>query len=132
MLLAQFSILRRTNNVSAPPPSCSSGASLEFLLNTFSGFWSSLPIRQVLVSCWFCPQRLFWAYMKKIYATKSNTLAVPPHRSFRRFVKRVFASFLKRQPDGNESGFQKEVMQKLRHIEELITREMTGRMRRWK
>jgi hypothetical protein len=70
--------------------------------------------------------------MKKIYAPKQNTPAVPQHRSFRRFVRKMFASFLKRQTDGNEAGFQKEVMQKLRHIEELIAREMAVRTNRGK
>jgi len=71
--------------------------------------------------------------MKKIiHATKPNTPVVPSQRSFRRFVRKMFASFLKRQPDDNENGFQKEVMQKLRHIEDLIAREMAGRTKRGK
>jgi hypothetical protein len=70
--------------------------------------------------------------MKKTYAKNPNTLAVPSHRSFRRFVKKVFASFLKRQTDVYENGFQKEVMQKLRRIEDLISREITVRTKRQK
>lgn len=44
----------------------------------------------------------------------------------------MFASILKLQTDGTENGFQKEVMLKLRHIEDLITREMARRMKRGK
>jgi hypothetical protein len=68
--------------------------------------------------------------MKKIiHATKPNTPVIP-HRSFRRFVRKMFASFIKRQTNGNENGFQKEVMQKLRRIEDLISREMAQGKRR--
>jgi hypothetical protein len=69
---------------------------------------------------------------KTINATNPNTPVVLPHRSFRRFVRKIFASILKRQTDGTENGFQKEVMRKLRHIEDLIAREMAGRMKRGK
>ena len=68
--------------------------------------------------------------MKKPYTTKPNTPVVLPHRSFRRFVRKMFTSLLKRQTDGSENGFRKEVMRKLRHIEDLIVREMTERMKR--
>lgn len=44
----------------------------------------------------------------------------------------MFASILKRQTEGNENGFQKEIMQKLRHIEVLIVRGMAGRTKRGK
>ncbi len=44
----------------------------------------------------------------------------------------MFASILKRQTGANKNGFQKEVMQKLRHIEDLIAREMVGRTKRGK
>ena len=42
----------------------------------------------------------------------------------------MLTSLLKRQTDGSENGFRKEVMRKLRHIEDLIVREMTERMKR--
>jgi hypothetical protein len=58
--------------------------------------------------------------MKKIYATKSNTPVVPQHRPFRRFVKKLFASFIKRQPDSGQNGFQGEVIQRLKNLEEKI------------
>jgi hypothetical protein len=58
--------------------------------------------------------------MKKIYATKLNTPVVPQHRLFRRFVKKMFASFLKRQPDASQNDFQSEVIQRLKGLEEMI------------
>lgn len=57
---------------------------------------------------------------------------VPQHRSFRRFVKKVFASFLKRQTGGSENGFQKEVIQRLKGIEDMIARKMEREMKRGK
>jgi hypothetical protein len=58
--------------------------------------------------------------MKKIHATKLNTPVVPQHRSFRRFVKKVFASFINRQTETNQEVFQIEVIQRLKDLEELI------------
>ncbi len=49
---------------------------------------------------------------------------VPQYRSLRRFVKKVFTSFLKHQADNFDGRFQKEVMQKLQDIEDMIAREM--------
>jgi hypothetical protein len=62
--------------------------------------------------------------MKKIYASKPNTPVVPPHRSFRRFINRVFNSLLKHQVLHEQDAFQKELMQRLQKIEDLIAREM--------
>jgi hypothetical protein len=70
--------------------------------------------------------------MTKIYATKPNTSIAPQPRSFRRFVKRVFGSFLKRQTDGNENGFQKEVLKRLKDIEDMIARKTAGKAKRSK
>jgi len=70
--------------------------------------------------------------MKKIYATKPNTPLVSQPRSFRRLVKQMFAVILKRQSAGYQDGFQKEVMQKLQDIEEMITRQMSRQVNRGK
>jgi hypothetical protein len=68
--------------------------------------------------------------MKKIYATKSNTSAVQSHRSLRRFIRKVFTSFLKHQASDFQDGFQKEVMRKLQDIEDMIVREMARQAKR--
>ena len=44
----------------------------------------------------------------------------------------MFGSILKHQTDGSENGFQKEIIQALRRIEDLIAREMMGRPKRGK
>lgn len=67
--------------------------------------------------------------MKRIYTTKPNTVIVPQPRSFRRFVKQLFDSILKRQRDGNENGFQKEVLQRLKDIEDMIMHKTAGQAR---
>jgi len=85
--------------------------------------------------CRLCPRKhLSYSYwrMKKIRATKLNTPAVSEHRSFRRFVKRVFASFIKHQ-SGTQNGFRKIVLEKLQGLEdsiEIIAREMARQARR--
>ena len=71
-------------------------------------------------------------YMKKIFATKPNTPVVPQHRSLRRFVRKLFASFLKHQASDFQDGLRKEVMQKLRDIEDIITREIARQSKRGK
>jgi hypothetical protein len=63
--------------------------------------------------------------MKKIHATKLNTPVVESHRSLRRFIRKVFTSFLKHQASDFQDGFQKEVMQKLQDIEDMIMREIS-------
>jgi hypothetical protein len=68
--------------------------------------------------------------MKKIYAPKPNTPAVPQHRSFRRFVRKIFASFLMHQGSDFQDGFCDEVMRKLRDIEAMIAREMARQAKR--
>ena len=55
---------------------------------------------------------------------------VPQYRSLRRFVRKVFSSFLKRQAGSYEDGFQKEFMQKLQDIEDMIAREMSRQSKR--
>ena len=45
--------------------------------------------------------------MKKLYTSKPNTPAVPSHRSFRRFIRKMFASFLKRQSCNHQVEIQK-------------------------
>jgi histone H3/H4 len=58
--------------------------------------------------------------MKKIHTTKSNTPAVSQHRSFRRFVKKMFANFLKRQRGDGQDEFQLMVLEKLQDIGDSI------------
>jgi hypothetical protein len=69
---------------------------------------------------------------KKIYAAKANTSPSPQHRPFRRFIRKMFTSLLKRQADDFEGRFQKEVMQKLQGIEDMIAREMARPVKRGK
>lgn len=63
---------------------------------------------------------------KTEYARRSSPPFVPQVR------QKMFASIFKYQTDGNENGFQKEVTQRLRRIEDLIEREMAGRTKRGK
>ncbi len=58
---------------------------------------------------------------------------IPQYRQLRRFVKKVFASFIKRQSGDYQGGFQKEVVQKLQGLEakiEIISRQMAQRSKR--
>ena len=89
-------------------------------------------IWQVLPSCLVCQCQLSCAYMKKIYAQTPYTPVVPQHRSFRRFVRRLFASFLRHQGSDFQDGLREEVMRKLRHIEAMIAREMARQAKRGK
>ena len=50
---------------------------------------------------------------------KQNTSIVSQQRSFRRFVKQMFASLFKRQTCNHQAEFQK-VLEKLQGIEDLI------------
>ena len=62
--------------------------------------------------------------MKKIYTTKLNKVAVRKHRTFRRFVRKMFGDFTKRQCC---TSFEKEAIQRLQEIEdtiEIIARQM--------
>jgi hypothetical protein len=68
----------------------------------------------------------------KTKIVKPNTSLVPQPRSFRRFVRNMFASFLKRQGGGYGGGFQKEVLRRLKGIEDRIAREMMPRAKRSK
>jgi hypothetical protein len=51
----------------------------------------------------------------KIKTTKPNTSIFPHQRSFRRFVRIMFASLL-----GRQDGFQETVVGKLQNIEDMI------------
>ena len=69
--------------------------------------------------------------MKKIYTTKPNTPVVLPHRSFRRFVRKIFASFLKRQSCNHQAEIQK-IFTTLQDIEdsiEIIAREIARQLK---
>jgi hypothetical protein len=63
----------------------------------------------------------------KIYAPKPNTPVVPQHRSFRRFVNKLFAHFINQQCSAE---FQTSVLQKLQEIEDMIEI-MAREMVRW-
>jgi len=76
------------------------------------------------------PSTLILRVYEKIYPTKPITPVVPQHRSFRRFVRKMFASFHKRQTDGNEAGFQKDVIQRLKGIEDMIARKTARQTKR--
>ena len=89
-------------------------------------FWQVWPPCRVGLSDLFC------AYMKKIYAPKPNTPVVPQHRSFRRFVRKLFANFLLHQGSDFQDGLREEVMRKLRDIEAMIAREMARQAKRGK
>lgn len=65
--------------------------------------------------------------MKKIHATKSNTSVATSHHSFRRFFRKLFASFLKHQGCVDQDQFQIAVLEKLQDIGdsiEIVAREM--------
>src|ERR1035438_1668547 len=97
-----------------------------------SEFVSTLPIRQVLASWQVCPYRLFCVYMKKIIdATKPNTRVVPSHRSFRRFFRKMFASFLKRQSCNHQAEIQKVItmLQDIGDSIEIIAREIARQIK---
>ena len=79
-----------------------------------------LPILQDLAPMSGRPVRIFCVCMKKLHTTKSNTPIVPKHRSFRRFVRKLIASFIKRQTDTGQDGFKSEVIQRLKDLEEKI------------
>jgi hypothetical protein len=66
------------------------------------------------------------------HAPRSGLSVVPQHRSFRRFVRKLFASFLRHQGADFQDGLREEVMRKLRDIEALITREMARQAKRGK
>jgi len=58
---------------------------------------------------------------------------VPQHRSFRRFVKQMFASFLKGQRGDGRDEFQATVLEKLQDIGdsiEIMAREMARQAKR--
>jgi hypothetical protein len=58
---------------------------------------------------------------------------IPQQRSFRRFIKQMFAGILKLQSDAHQDGFQTEVIQKLKSLEnkiEAATRAMARHARR--
>ena len=61
---------------------------------------------------------------EKIYAAKINTPTVHPHHALRRFIRKIFTSFIKHQTAELQHGFRKEVIQKLQDIEDMIAREM--------
>jgi hypothetical protein len=60
--------------------------------------------------------------MKKI-----NTPTVQPHRALRRFIRKMFTSFIKHQTAELQHGFRKEVIQKLQNIEDMIGGKWHGR-----
>ena len=63
-------------------------------------------------------RRAFLCVYGKINAKQPNAPVVPQHRSFRRFVKKRFASFIKRQAGSDDDGFEKEIKQRLKDLEE--------------
>jgi hypothetical protein len=70
---------------------------------------------------------------KKIYAEKLNTPTVQSHRSFRRFIRKMFASLLKRQNCESQNNFQATVLEKLQDIGdsiEIMAREMARQSKR--
>lgn len=72
-------------------------------------------------------------YMKKLHAAKLNTPAVQSHRSLRRLIRKVFASFLKRQSCEGQDSFQTMVLEKLQDIGdsiEIMAREMARQAKR--
>lgn len=72
--------------------------------------------------------------MKKINKPKkSNTPVSPQHRSFRRFVKKMFASFIKHPGKIPKVKFQETVLEKLQDIQdsiEIMAREMARQAKR--
>jgi hypothetical protein len=69
--------------------------------------------------------------MKKIYAPKPNTPAVSSHRSFRRFVRKMFASFLKRQSCSHHVEIHKitTMLQDIGDSIEIIAREIARKLK---
>jgi len=69
--------------------------------------------------------------MKKITAPKPNTPAVPSHRSFRRFVRKMFASFLKHQSCNHQVEIQKVItmLQDIGDSIEIIAREIARQLK---
>jgi hypothetical protein len=69
--------------------------------------------------------------MKKIiHATKPNTPVVP-HRSFRRFVRKMFVSLLKRQSCDHQAEIQKIIvmLQDIGDSIEIIAREIARQLK---
>jgi hypothetical protein len=69
---------------------------------------------------------------KKVIATKRRVPAVPQNRSFRRLIRKMFTSVLKRQRGECHAMYQKAVLDKLRDIEdsiEIIAREIARQAR---
>jgi hypothetical protein len=66
--------------------------------------------------------------MRKIYnKAKPGMTFVPRYRSLRRFVRKVFASFIKHQVSALDGEFQNEIKKKLQVIEDMIAREIERR-----
>jgi hypothetical protein len=85
----------------------------------------NLPDWQVLPSCMIWLPQVFCVSMKKIYnKAKPGMPFVPRYRSLRRFVRKVFASFIKHQVSILDVEFQKQVKHKLKSIEAMIAREI--------
>jgi hypothetical protein len=94
-------------------------------VQTSCHFWQLLP------SFMICLTLLFYAYMKKkINASKPDMPVIPQYRSIRRFVKKLFVSFIKCQSDGYEDGFQRDnekiiaMLQDLQDSIEIIARQI--------
>lgn len=69
------------------------------------------------------------------HTLKSDLSAVPWYRSFRRLVRQIFSSALKRQIPNDDDAFPNDVMRKLEDIEEMLeimAREMARQPRRGK
>jgi hypothetical protein len=68
--------------------------------------------------------------MKKIIS-KPNTPVVPQHRSFRRFIRKMFASFLKRQSCNHQAEIQKVIamLEDIGDSIEIIAREIARQIR---
>jgi hypothetical protein len=72
---------------------------------------------------------------KTIHALKLNTPVFSQHRSFRRFVRKMFACFLKHQGCDCQDEFQVMVVGRLQSIEdsiEIMAREMARQAKRGK
>jgi len=69
--------------------------------------------------------------MKKINAPKPNTPAVPSHRSVRRFIRKMFASFLQRQSCNHQAEIQKVItmLQDIGESIEIIAREIARQLK---
>jgi len=71
--------------------------------------------------------------MTKSYASNPHTSVAPQHRSVRRFIRKLFACFLKRQACDCQTEFQMTVLEKLQDIGdtiEIIAREMARQAKR--